>query len=78
MTDFIVGFCFLVSNRSFNKVETFEETGLPEPKTLDSSSLDDCVDGAKKRSDFDKGWRQIGQRAFRCFRVLRMQAWQKI
>lgn len=78
MTDFIAEFCFLVSNRSCSKVETFEEMHLLETKALDSLSLEDSVGGARKRSDFDKGWRQIGQQAFRCFIVLSMQAWQKI
>lgn len=76
-TDFVKELVLLDAWRSFNRVETLEEIGLSE-ETAPASTSEGFNGGATKRSDWDKGWRQMGQHGLRCLRVFSMHGWQNM
>ncbi|POO00487.1 hypothetical protein TorRG33x02_035610, partial [Trema orientale] len=75
-TDFVAEFCSLDATRSFSRAETFEDkTGLEKDASFSASEE---VGGAEKRSEVVIGRRQRGQEDLVCFRVFKIQAWQKM
>lgn len=75
MTDFVDGLSSREDTNNFNSADTFEDMALAE-ENVGLSSLEECT-GAEKRSDFDRGLRQRGQRGLRHLRDFRIQDLQK-